>query len=119
MCTEKTWSRRGPGSRRPNFDQEKRRDQAHFVEQKPENEILCRECAVERGLHYEHGRTEPADAAWSRSGKKCEWNDERREQEEQQTQPIDSNQIFSVDRRNPRMMLNELQACRSGIKLSP
>jgi hypothetical protein len=35
----------------PDFYQEKRRDQAHLIEEKPENEILSRECTVKRGLH--------------------------------------------------------------------
>src|SRR5437867_1829026 len=37
-----------------NFDEQKRRDQAHLVKQKPENKILGGECAVKRGLHHEH-----------------------------------------------------------------
>ena len=79
---------------------------------------MCRERAIERRPHYEHRRIEPA-AAWSRSGDKCEWNDERREQDEQQTQSINANQILSVDRRNPRMTLDELHTRPSGIELSP
>ena len=38
----------------PDFDQQKTRDQTHFVEQEPENEILRGERAVERGLHDQH-----------------------------------------------------------------
>src|SRR6202035_4660269 len=38
---------------------------------------------------------------------------------EQQTQSINANQIFSVDRRNPRTTFDELQARRSCIKLLP
>src|SRR5207244_7227115 len=49
----------------PYFDQQKRRDQAHSVEQAPENEIRRRERAVEGRLHYEHGRiARAAMRAW-------------------------------------------------------
>src|SRR5690348_806460 len=34
----------------PDFYQEKRRDQAHFIKEKPEHEILRGECPVKRGL---------------------------------------------------------------------
>ena len=48
-----------------------------------------------------------------------ERNNQRCEQDEQQTQAIDADEIFSVDRRNPNMTLDELQAGRSRIELSP
>ena len=44
----------------PDFDEQKRRDQAHLVKQKPENEILRGERAVERRLHQQHQRAETA-----------------------------------------------------------
>src|SRR4029450_6074616 len=40
----------------PDFDEQKRRDKAHLVKQKPENEILRGERAVERRLHDQHER---------------------------------------------------------------
>jgi hypothetical protein len=64
----------------PDFDEQECRYQAHLVEQKPENEILRRERAVERRLHQQHQRAETATRALR---KKCEREDERRQQHEQ------------------------------------
>ena len=44
----------------PDFNKEEGRDEAHLVEEKPENEILGGERAVERGLHNQHQRAETA-----------------------------------------------------------
>src|SRR5262249_50749843 len=68
----------------PDFDQQKAWDQAHFVEEKPENEILSGERAVERRLHYQNRRVKRTTSVWSRLREQCEWNDQRREQYEQQ-----------------------------------
>src|SRR4030095_16764328 len=93
----------------PDFDQQKTRDKTHFVEQKPENEILRSESAVERGLHDQHGRVERAASIGSRLRKECEWNDQGCEQYEQQAQAIDAHQIFGVDSGNPRMTFHKLE----------
>src|SRR5437764_12571831 len=69
----------------PDFDQQKRRDQTHFIEQKPEDKILCRERPAEGGLHYWHVRIEPA-TAWQRTRKTSERDDQRRQQNEQDAQ---------------------------------
>ena len=119
MCRGKTWSRRDRDFHRPDFDQQKTRDQTHFVEQEPENEILCGERAVERRLHDEHGRVERAASIGSRLRKQCEWNDQGGEQYEQQAQAIDAHQIFGVDSRNPRMTFHELESSRGGIEIPP
>ena len=58
----------------PDFDEQERGNQTHFVEQKPEDKVLRRECAVERGLHDQHQR---AKAAIHPLCEKCEGNDER------------------------------------------
>ena len=57
------------------FNEQKRREQAHLVKQKPENEILGGERAVERGLHDEHER---AGAAFQALRRKGERKNERR-----------------------------------------
>src|SRR4030095_10009432 len=103
----------------PDFDQQKTRDQTHFVEQEPENEILRSESAEERGLHDQHSRVERAASIGSRLRKQCEWNDHGGEQYEQQAQAIDAHQIFGVDSRNPRMTFNELKSSRGGIEIPP
>ena len=60
-CVEEKLGRRAvPIFAAPDFDQQKRRDQAHFVKQEPENEILRGERSVERRLHDEHCRVETA-----------------------------------------------------------
>ena len=50
----------------PDFNKEEGRDEAHLVEEKPENEILGGERAVERGLHNQHQRAETAISRWAR-----------------------------------------------------
>ena len=57
----------------PNFDEQKRGNEAHLVKQKPENKILGGERAVERGLHDQHQRAKPATRTL---GEKCERDDE-------------------------------------------
>src|SRR6266567_4556690 len=42
----------------PNFNEQERGNKAHLVKQKPKEEILGGECAVERRLHQQHQRTE-------------------------------------------------------------
>src|SRR5947207_1934351 len=78
------------------FDEQKRRDQAHLVKQKPENEILGGEGAVERGLHDEHERAGTAFQALRRKGER---KNKRRQQYQKQTQTINADQIFGADRR--------------------
>src|SRR5262249_31354802 len=59
----------------PDFDQQKTRDQTHFVKQKPEDEILRSESAVQGRLHDEHGRVERAASIGRGLRKECEWYD--------------------------------------------
>ena len=66
-----------------------------------------------------HGRVERAVSSWRGLRKKCEWNDQRGEQYEQQAQPVDAHQIFGVDSRNPRMTFHELESDRCGIEIPP
>src|SRR5204862_1615929 len=94
----------------PDVDQQKTRDQTHFVEQEPENEILRSERAVEHRLHDQHGRVERAASIGSGLRQECEWNDQGGEQYEQQAQAIDAHQIFGADSRNPRMTFHELES---------
>src|SRR5215467_9970215 len=58
----------------PDFDQQKTRNQTHFVEHKPKNEVLRGERALERRLHDQHGRVERAAYIWGGWRKDCEWN---------------------------------------------
>src|SRR5439155_22037468 len=44
----------------PDFNKKEGRDEAHLVKEKPENEILGGERAVERGLHNQHQVAETA-----------------------------------------------------------
>ena len=99
-----------------NFDEQKRRNQAHLIKQKPENKILGGEGAVERGLHHEHER---ARAAFQPLGAESERKNERCQQNEKQAQTIDADEIFGTDRRNPGVALRDLQTRRSGIEFLP
>src|SRR5205814_1367487 len=56
----------------PDFNEKERGNEAHLVKQKPEDEVLGRECAVERRLHQQHQRAEPGSCAL---GEKRERND--------------------------------------------
>ena len=98
------------------FDQEERRDQAHLVKQKPENEILRGEGAVERGLHDEHER---AKTAIHPLRQKRERKYQRRQDEQEQTQSVDAEKIFGADRWNPRLAFDELQADSRAIEVTP
>ena len=99
-----------------NFDEKKCRDQGHLVKQKPENEILGGERAVERRLRHEHER---AGAAFEALRGKGERKHERRQQNEKQTQAIDADQIFGADRRNPDVTFDQLQARRGDVEFLP
>src|SRR5712691_845152 len=66
----------------PDFNEQERRDEAHLIKQKPEDEILCGERSVERRLHDQHQGAETAADALR---KKCERKNERRQQYEQQS----------------------------------
>src|SRR5207248_11692357 len=82
----------------PDFDEQKGRNQAHFVKEKPEDEILGGERAVKRRLHHEH---EHIKTATHSPGEKGEWKNERREQDEEQAQPIDAEKTLRADRGDP------------------
>src|SRR6266567_3389669 len=56
----------------PDFNEQERGNEAHLVKQKPEDEVLGGECAVERRLHQQHQRAESGPRAL---GKKREGDD--------------------------------------------
>ena len=78
----------------PDFDEQECGDEAHLVKQKPQNKILRGERAVERGLHDEHERAEPAIHSLR---EKRERKNERGQQDEKQAQAIDADEIFRAD----------------------
>src|SRR6266853_2085541 len=47
----------------PDFNEQERGNEAHLVKQKPKDEVLGGECAVERRLHQQHQRAEPGACA--------------------------------------------------------
>src|SRR4029077_6484101 len=85
----------------PDFNKEEGRDEAHLVEEKPENEILGGERAVERGLHDQHQRAEAAISRWAGLREQGEWKYQRSKDDEKQTQAIDPDQILGADCRDP------------------
>src|SRR6266481_1547384 len=56
----------------PDFNEQERGNEAHLVKQKPKDEVLGGECAVERRLQQQHQCAEPGTCA---VGKKREGND--------------------------------------------
>src|SRR5439155_16059635 len=81
-------------------------------------EILRGKRAVESRLHHQHDGIEGV-ATWGWLSKKRERNNQRCEQDDFFFKQKTAYEIFSVDRRNPNMTLDELQAGRSRIELSP
>src|SRR6266699_279188 len=75
----------------PDFNEQERGNEAHLVKQKPKDEVLGDERAVERRLHQQHQCAEPGARAL---GKKREGNDQRRQQHEQKTQAIKADEVF-------------------------
>src|SRR5438874_8497453 len=65
----------------PDFNKEESRNEAHLVEEKPENKILGGERAVESGLHNQHQRAETAISRWTRLCKQGEWKYQRSKDE--------------------------------------
>ena len=77
----------------PDPDQQKSRDQAHLVKQKPEDEILGGERPVECRLHYEHER---AKSAATSLREQRERKQDCREQDEEQSSTHQRRAVYSA-----------------------
>ena len=74
------------------------------------------EGAVERELHYQHERAEPAIHSLR---EKCEWENERGQEDKEQTQTVNADEIFSANGWNPGMAFDQLKAGSGGIEVLP
>ncbi len=116
---------RGSGAA-PEFDQEKRGEEAEFPEEEPVEEIEGEEDAERGALDQEEERAEETGRL-RRSGRRGEMGpggeerdgrEDAGEEDEEEAQAVETEVIVDVERGDPRVALDQLRGDRGGIELS-
>jgi len=104
----------------PESDKEECRNQCQLPEDKPVEEVQGREGADEARLKHENQREVQRHALFNLPGRQhADWHDNRREQQHEETEPIDTHAITYVERRYPRMKLLELEPVGGAVEAVP
>src|SRR5262245_47561560 len=84
------------------------------------DKVQRRERTEHPGLKEEHKPYKSPDVVLhAPRSQQSEWHDERRQQNHQQPQAINSQEVFDVQRRNPRVTLDKLKFAGLRVEVQP